>query len=147
MSQQELTHERSRTLSRLLTQLYRKRRSYMNGKLAHTGLKGPMYTLLLTLDRFPDSSQDFVANHVGIDKSGIARAARELETLGYISRETDDENRRRVRMNLTEKGRQQVPAIRGYMSEWCDMITQGLGDSEVDAIVAAMELMSKNAGE
>ena len=117
----------------------------MNAKLADTGLKGPMYMLLTTLDRFPGSNQDFMAQHIGIDKSGIARAARALEKLGYIRREIDDDNRRQYRMYLTDKGRELLPVIRGYLSEWGRMLTKGLSEHQVLEVIRLMEHMVKNA--
>ncbi|NLM84559.1 MAG: MarR family transcriptional regulator [Clostridiales bacterium] len=117
----------------------------MNTKLADTGLKGPMYILLITLDHFPGSNQDFMAQHIGIDKSGIARAARELEKLGYIRREIDDDNRRQYRMYLTEKGKELLPVIRGHLSEWGRMLTKGLSEHQVLEVIRLMEHMVKNA--
>ena len=135
----------ARTISRLVHKLYRQRKSYMNAKLADTGLKGPMYMLLTTLDHVPGSSQDFMAQHIGIDKSGIARAAHKLEKLGYIRREIDDDNRRQYRMYLTEKGSELLPVIRGYLSEWGRMLTKGLSEHQVLEVINLMEHMSRNA--
>jgi DNA-binding MarR family transcriptional regulator len=145
MKENESRQDIARTISRLVLQLYRQRKSYMNTKLADTGLKGPMYMLLTTLDHVPGSSQDFMAQHIGIDKSGIARAARELEKLGYIRREIDDGNRRQYRMYLTEKGSEQLPVIRGYLSEWGRMLTKGLSEDQVLEAISLMEHMRKNA--
>lgn len=145
MPENESRQDIDRTISRLILKLYKQRRIYMNAKLADTGLKGPMYMLLTTLDRFPGSNQDFMAQHIGIDKSGIARAARALEKLGYIRREIDDDNRRQYRMYLTEKGSELVPVIRGYLNEWGRMLTKGLSEQQVLEVIKLMEHMSKNA--
>ena len=145
MPENELCQDIARTISRLVHKLYRQRRSYINTKLADTGLKGPMYILLTTLDHFPGSSQDFMAQRIDIDKSVIARAARELEKLGYIRREIDDGNRRQYCMYLTEKGSELLPVIRGYLSEWGRMLTKGLSEHQVLEVINLMEHMSRNA--
>ena len=124
MTGNESSQDIARTISRLVLQLYRQRRNYLNAKLADTGLKSPMYMLLTALDHFPGSSQDFMAQHIGMDKSGIARAAYELEKLGYIRREIDGDNRRQYCMYLTEKGKELLPVIRGHLSEWGRMLTR-----------------------
>ncbi len=138
-------HDTARHISRLVSQLYRSRRIFMNNRLKDTGIKGPSYMILTTLDRNPGSTQDAVAQLIAIDKSGIARAARELETLGYIRRETDDENRRQNRLYLTESGRSVLPVIRESFSEWGAKVTEGMSSEQIEQVIALLEMMSENS--
>jgi DNA-binding MarR family transcriptional regulator len=45
-----------------------------------------------------------VAEHVGISKATLTGVMTTLETRGWVERRTDDKDRRRVRLFLTEKG-------------------------------------------
>ena len=46
---------------------------------------------------------------------GFSGAIKKLEALGYLYRETNQNDRRQNNLYLTEKGRELVPIIRSYM--------------------------------
>jgi DNA-binding MarR family transcriptional regulator len=135
----------SRNIARYIGRLEKFRRQFLNNRLQAYKLKGSMFLMLLYLDKNPGSSQDSLADFVGIDKSGIARKCRKMDDLGYIVREQDDANRRQYNLHLTDSGRELIPVIRQLLSEWSDGITAGMGIREKKELVRLLEVMADNA--
>ena len=77
-----------------------------------------------------------------IDKCNVARRTKKLETLGYLYRETDQNDRRQNNLYLTEKGRELVPVIREYMAQWGRTITAGLDDQECASLIGLLTKMT-----
>ena len=137
----------SRQLSRLIVHLNRMRKRFMNEKLRDYGLGGAMYMFLTALDHNPGASQDFLVGHFYMDKGNVARGAKKLEDLGYIRRETDPGDRRQYRLFLTEKGREVLPTIRGYIAEWSGYLTEGMSREDGETAIALLTRMAENGAK
>ena len=114
----------------------------MNGRLRDNGFAGAMYMILLHIERHPGTTQDSIANHMCIDKCNVARRTKKLEALGYLYRETNQNDRRQNNLYLTEKGRELVPIIRSYMGQWGREITAGLTDEERATLIGLLTKMT-----
>ena len=93
-TQREVPANFTRELGRAVTFLHRSRARFMNERLRDLGFSGAMYLILLHIERHPGATQDSIANHMFIDKCNVARRTKKLETLGYLYRETDQNDRR-----------------------------------------------------
>lgn len=131
-----------REFGRTLTFLYRSRAKFMGERLRDYGFSGAMYMILLHVDRHPGASQDSIANHMYLDKCNVARRTKKLEALGYLYRETNQNDRRQNNLYLTEKGRELVPIIRSYMGQWGREITAGLTDEERTTLIGLLTKMT-----
>lgn len=144
----ETTRAFGRKIIRLISNLERKRRRYINEGLREYGLQGAMFMYLTTLEIHPGSSQDFIAEHLGIDKSNVARTARKLEDAGYIRRELSPTDRRQYCMYLTEEGKGLLPVIFNRLHSWTELVAGNLDENErmlaVDLLDRMMENASKN---
>ena len=138
-------HSFSRNIARYIGRLEKFRRRFLNNRLQAHKLKGSMFLILLYLNKNPGSSQDSLADFVGIDKSGIARMCRKMDDLGYISREQDDANRRQYNLCLTDSGRELIPVIRDLLTEWSDGMTAGMSIQEKKELIRLLEMMADNA--
>lgn len=138
--QQENSHF-SRELGRSLTFLLRSRKRFMGEKLGEYGFSGGMYMILLHVDRNPGRSQDSVATNLYLDKCNVARKVKRLEELGYIYRETDQEDRRQNKLFVTERGRELAPTIRRYLGQWGDEVTAGLTAGEKETLITLLMKM------
>ena len=132
----------SRELGRAITFLSRGRKRFMAERLRELGFSGAMYMILLHIERHPGTTQDSIANHMFIDKCNVARRTKKLESLGYLYRETDQNDRRQNNLFLTEKGRELVPIIRSYMGQWGREITAGLTDEERATLIGLLTKMT-----
>lgn len=131
-----------REFGRTLTFLYRSRAKFMGERLRDYGFSGAMYMILLHVDRHPGASQDSIASHMYLDKCNVARRTKKLETLGYLYRETNQNDRRENHLYLTDKGRELVPTIREYLGQWGRSITADLTDTECAELLALLTKMT-----
>lgn len=134
----------SRELGRALSFLTRSRKKFMGEHLREYDLTGGMYMILLHVDRHPGTSQDSIAGHMYMDKCTVARRTKKLEALGYLYRETDQNDRRQNKLFLTLKGVELVPVIREYLSQWGDEATGKLTEDEKRTL---LRLLTKMTGQ
>jgi DNA-binding MarR family transcriptional regulator len=102
----------------------------LNDRLKPYGLTFGQFPVLMMLSHHQNITQDSLARHFRIDKGTIARAVKKLEAAGYVHRITDPDNRRAVRLFLTEKGEQIVPVIKKIEREWEEMTCAGISAEE-----------------
>ena len=138
----ELSKDFTRELGRAVTCLHRSLSKFMGERLREHGFSGAMYMILLHVDRHPGASQDSIANHMYIDKCNVARRTKKLEELGYIRRETDQADRRQNNLYLTDKGRELVPVIKTYLSQWGQGMTESLSEKEKDTLITLLTKMT-----
>lgn len=138
----ELPVEFTRELGRAVTYLHRSRSRFMSERLRDYGFSGAMYLILLHIEHHPGTTQDNIANHMFIDKCNVARRTKKLETLGYLYRETDQNDRRQNNLYLTDKGRELVPVIREYLVQWGDSITASLTSEECATLIGLLTKMT-----
>jgi DNA-binding MarR family transcriptional regulator len=89
--------------------------------------------------------QDRFVQHYHLDKGTIARAVRKLEDGGYIRRITDPDNRRAVRLFLTEKGEGAIPLLKEINREWEHQVCTDLSKTEIMALHSIMRHVARNS--
>ena len=145
-TQREVPANFTRELGRAVTFLHRSRARFMNERLRDLGFSGAMYLILLHIERHPGATQDSIANHMFINKCNVARRTKKLETLGYLYRETDQNDRRQNNLYLTQRGRELTPVIRRYMSQWGREVSASLSDQECATLIALLTKMTGQNG-
>ena len=63
-------------------------------------------------------SQEDLVNMYGESKANIAKTLKKLETMGYIKREVNPDNRRKYMLKTTPKANEIVPKIRQISMDW-----------------------------
>lgn len=104
----------------------RGRTMFLNDRLRPLGLSAGQFPVLMLLSKEQNITQETLVRHYHLDKGTIARAVKKLETAGYIRRITDPGNRRAVRLFLTEKGEQALPALHAINLAWETLAFSGL---------------------
>jgi DNA-binding MarR family transcriptional regulator len=99
----------------------------------------------MLLARKQNIIQETLVRHYHLDKGTIARAVRKLEDAGYIRRITDPDNRRAVRLFLTEKGEQVIPILQAINHEWETRISSGLTAEEQATLRRLMKTVAQNS--
>ncbi|WP_148277743.1 MarR family winged helix-turn-helix transcriptional regulator [Methanoregula formicica] len=99
---------------------------FLNDRLRPMGLSAGQFPVLMLLAKEQNITQETLVRHYHLDKGTIARAVKKLETAGYIRRITDPGNRRAVRLFLTEKGEQALPALHAINRAWESLAFCGL---------------------
>ena len=104
-----------------------------------------MHMFITFLHRHPGMSQDTICSTFYIEKCTVSKRVKQLETLGYIRREVDENDRRQNKLFLTEKGEEMVPVIISCLDEWSSKIADGISQEEREAVLHAMEVMRSNS--
>jgi len=123
----------------------RERFIFLNERLLPLGLSFGQFPILMRLSHEQNIMQENLVRHYHLDKGTIARAVKKLEAAGYIRRIVDPENRRAVRLFLTEKGEQIIPILRKIDREWDERVYAGLSPAERESVTSLMRRVAKNS--
>ncbi|MET8615656.1 MULTISPECIES: MarR family winged helix-turn-helix transcriptional regulator [Streptomyces] len=87
-----------------------------------------------------------VGEELRMTSSNVAAALRELEGRGYLVRERDREDGRRVNLSLTEEGARSLSEFRAERDTWLGRaIAAQLSDEEVEVLKRAGDLVERLA--
>jgi DNA-binding MarR family transcriptional regulator len=136
--------ELSQNLVRLFSKLERRQKHFMNQALESSGLHGIMYKYIITLNKHPGASQDFLAEFHSVDKSRVTRVVRELEKMGYITRSPDEKDRRYYRLSLTGSGVQVLAKIQKALMAWVSLISKDIPAANISVTLDTIEKMIAN---
>jgi DNA-binding MarR family transcriptional regulator len=133
-----------RTLQMQLNELRRRQRREQApvGGLSHTAVR-----VLGAVARRPDEAQPSqVGDELKMTSSNVAAALRELDAGGYIRRDRDAVDTRRVNIGLTSKGQQLVIQTRAERDSWLGgAIEAELDDREQAVLLEAGRLVERLA--
>ena len=98
--------------------LHKNNRKYLNDALSKHDLNLLQAMCILTLDEKSDLSQQDLTDILFLTKSGITKAVKKLEDMGYVERTKSKTDARQYVLNLTDKGREIIPTLRDINDEW-----------------------------
>jgi len=133
----------SNELTAISRSLRRKRDRYMEPM----GLRGVHGRLLLDIGQNPGISQDTLAQKVQVDKSNIARHVARLEQKGFVRREEDPNDRRILRLYVTEQAESLYPKLQKVMEDWEKTMLQDLSHWEVSQLMSLLTRVRRCAEE
>jgi DNA-binding MarR family transcriptional regulator len=116
------------------------------GAFARHGVYQGQQYVLRTLWREDGLSPGEVARRLGLATPTITRAATRMEAAGLLRREPHPDDRRVVRLRLTDRGRALEKAIDAEMSQLTDRALASLTAAERDSLVSALQLVRRNLG-
>jgi DNA-binding MarR family transcriptional regulator len=117
-------------LGALTSILFRSRSIILNHHLKSLGLSAGQFPIMMYLMHQENITQETLVKHFHIDRGTIARSVKKLEDAGYLIRTTDPENRREVRLYLSEKGRGITPVLIRIDAEWEEAAFSSLSGPE-----------------
>lgn len=109
------------------------------------GLSAGQFFVLMVLSEEQGITQDYLAGILLIDKGSIARAVNVLEQKGIVKRITDENNRRAVRLYLTEAGGKLIPDVVKIDSECEEAAFSGLTEEERKQAMTLLRRISENS--
>jgi DNA-binding MarR family transcriptional regulator len=118
---------------------------FLNDRLRPLGLSAGQFPVLMLLYKEQNIMQETLVRHYHLDKGTIARAVRKLEDAGYIRRIVDPDNRRAVRIFLTEKGERVAPVLQEINREWEEQVCTGLSRDEKETLNSLMRTVAENS--
>lgn len=125
--------------------LYRMMQSYFDRFGEPYGISSGHVFFLLYLYRREGGNQDTMSKDLNVDKATTARAIATLETLGYVMRRQDAQDKRAYNVYLTEQGRKLEPAIRTMLKAWAGILTKDFSREEHELAYRLMQRMAENS--
>jgi len=92
-------------------------------------------------------SQDAISKYLCLNKSTVARAISYLEERGFVTRETDKEDKRILRVYPTDKMLAVLPEVRRVGAEWNRLISEGISEEELLVFNSVLERIEARARE
>ena len=103
------------------------------------------HALLLCVCRRPGAMQEELSRELCLNKSTVARAVSILEERGYLQRQSDPQDKRRLYVYPTARAEQIIPQIRAASSEWYEKITDGITEEELATFASILAKIEANA--
>ncbi len=125
--------------------LYRYGQSYMSKRMESYNIGRGQLIILLYLSRNGGLSQQDLTDYIKVDKGCIAKSIKSLEEEGYITRSADPDDKRAVKVFLTQKAQDTMPVIEDAISSWESVLMSGLKDDEKLLAEQILYKMAKNA--
>ena len=129
----------------VISLISRSKSVFLNNRLRPLGLSSGQFPVLMLLAKGQNIMQEDLVRHYHLDKGTIARAVKKLEDGGYIRRITDPDNRRAVRLFLTERGEHAIPILHGINREWETIISNGLSKEERTTMHSLMKRVARES--
>lgn len=79
------------------------------------------------------------------DKTTVTRSIQKLVSRGYITCETDEDDRRIRHLYTTEEARPLLADLRDLRRKWEDILIQGLSEEEIQWTKSLMEKIASNS--
>ena len=131
-------------LGKLVLIISRSNFLYLKNHLKDLDLKGYQITMLFEIYKGKNISQHEIGSNYNIDKGVISRTLKKLEDDGFISREIDENNRRRNIVSLTKKGEEAVEEIINIFNQWESEIYEDI-DIEKDVLHEVLKTIAIKA--
>lgn len=96
------------------------------------GLTGQQMGYLKCINENPGISQEELARTMRIDKGAVAKAVKDMETKGYVSRRQNPQDRRAYCLFPTEKAREAARHGEQHARQLERQLTEGLSAEEIE---------------
>lgn len=139
------TAEELSLLGKTISMLHRQEQRHIAAVMRPYGLGSSSYPFLIHLAKQEGLSQRELSRRLAMDEALATRTLRELERLGYVTRQREEADRRAYLLRLTEKGRACTALIRRELGVWWAQVTDGLPPQEVARTGALLDSMFQQA--
>ncbi|MGM0640957.1 MAG: MarR family winged helix-turn-helix transcriptional regulator [Thermotogota bacterium] len=109
----------------------------------HIG-RGQMHYFMYIVNHGNGMSQEEITQALEIDKATTTRALRKLEKNEYIIRKSDEKDKRKKRVFLTEKGEQIKDELKKTAEIWEKKLLEGIPEEKVEVFLEVLEKMKDN---
>lgn len=135
-------------IGKLISYIYRHNQKYITKKLKPYQIgSGGQHSFLKEILLHPGINQDQLTNDLKFDKATTARAVRQLEDAGYISRKIDENDRRSFHLYPTQKGLDFHPILQNILEEFDQQLTSQLTDEERNQLVYLLKKLNVDGRE
>lgn len=119
-------------------------RRHFDRRVRPLGFTQAQWRALLRLDVNPGISQAGLADLLEMQPISLMRILERMETTGLVERRPDPEDRRAVKLFLTEAARPILKVLHEISDEIRSAAIKGLSDAEQERVIAALRHMRAN---
>ncbi|MGE5561194.1 MAG: MarR family winged helix-turn-helix transcriptional regulator [Chloroflexota bacterium] len=136
--------ERESLLERLVTAITTVRTSLgmKPTELAHLGIGKAGFTVLTYLDVHGPSRMSEIAAALGVTSASVTGITGNLVRDGYVRRLPDQRDRRVVRVEITDRGREKLNEVKKSRQEHAGSVLAAVSDSDLRTFVELIERLS-----
>lgn len=130
--------EKAEQISSLLRHISKKMQRHVMEQVQDLNLTAPQIMVLRHVGREPGLNLSALSEKLGLAPSTVCGIVDRLERAGYLTRTSDPQDRRRLRLHLTPKTvalRDRVPALQ---ANFLAGFLAGLPEAKVDGILEAL---------
>jgi DNA-binding MarR family transcriptional regulator len=131
-------------LGRLLWQNGRLYFGALHRKLDQLEIERYFSALIMIENEYPHTSQQEIADHLGINKATMVRILNYLTHHGYIIREFDGSDKRKHRICLTTKATSRMPRIYKAVKELNDACAKNVRKEEWKIFLKVLNQVEEN---
>ncbi|WP_078411570.1 MarR family winged helix-turn-helix transcriptional regulator [Priestia abyssalis] len=118
--------------------------SYVKTKLAPLNIAPEQNLIMMLLWEKDGRTQNEIAEKLYKDKTNIARMASNLESKGFIQRVPSKEDRRSLKLYLTDKGKELGHSVTPIGEEFNRQVCNGITDEELKELRRILSKMRDN---
>lgn len=116
-------------------------------KEIHDSVHGENFVLLFISQRGGKVIPSDISNEMGISTARVAAALNSLEKKGLIKRRIDAEDRRRILIDLTDSGKEQVKNHYSMVLSMVKNMLQFLGEKDAKEFIRIMKRLAEKGPE
>ena len=101
------------------------------------------YSILYFIKQNPGNTQQFICDHLAIDKTAMVKVMDYLAKLGYISRRSNPKDRREQIVSLTAKGKKRTSEIAMCFDKMDEELLGSLSKTERETFENVLEVLTQ----
>ena len=99
--------------------------------------------ILMSIKDHQNKSMNEISKFVGLEKSSYTRSVDILVNKGFLEKETNTLDKRKIHLRLTDKGKNATISIDKIMDIYLDRLCQDFESDEKEEFIKALEIVSK----
>ncbi|MCR4429930.1 MAG: MarR family transcriptional regulator [Tepidanaerobacteraceae bacterium] len=115
-----------------------------NKRLIELGITRVQWIALYYLGKYEGISQKDLAKKMNIKCSTVARLLDRMEKEGSVTRRSDPQDRRIIRLKLTEKGKELREKFLPECEKMSELFASGITDDEIETFTRVLKKMMDN---
>ncbi|MBQ9985338.1 MAG: MarR family transcriptional regulator [Oscillospiraceae bacterium] len=132
-------------IMKTLNNISRCQSMYREKKVGAKDLYPNHYAFVLVICHTPGRTQEELARELCLDKSTVARALAHLEKCGYITRISNEKDKREYLVYPTEKMETLCGWVRQSNKEWNELMSVGVSADELEIFYGVLSRMEERA--
>lgn len=124
-----------------LGQVYRAMMASFSASVGHAL---PRWRILLALHEVGECSQKLLAERCRLDPASLTRQLQAMESLNWISRQTDAQDNRLINATLTAQGKRVVAEAMPRRAAFFEHAMEGLSSKQVEAFHQVLGVLEEN---